>query len=623
MWIVPVNHGSGSEIFYVGDEFFRALWRYRAELAPVYWLAGCLLAGWWLHAAHPNWWPLPIVAGLTGLVLLAFRPAVLIAKYPLLSRWRVRLWGAGFIATVSAWLTAATITGPTAGPMRPIALLATAAFAVPWIWREDRARLTKVRILRDHFPDTADAAGLSGARMVSAVIDKWGWTARIRLRRGQTYGDAVKALPELESALGARIGSARAEPVKDNASQFTLRLVEIDPHAQPVLWEPRHTPVLGKPNASITEPITVGIYEDGAPVIVSVLRRHVLIGGATDSGKSGLLNVILGRIAECNDTAVWGIDLKKGMELAPWSNVLHKLATDNDSAEDLLQSAVDELEARAEFLTSQGRREWYPKSDAPQLFIMIDEYAELSKKGQKLADSISRRGRAVAVCLLIATQRPTQKSMGEGSALRAQMNVRFCLRVNEAPDVDLILGAGKLRAGWDTTTFDAPGKFLVSAAGLDAPRRARAELMTDADVHDTAITYARPGSVTAQLAAQAVFASPDSPAHGLVEAPETIGTPPAVSGPEMALWAALKDAPPEGVSVGSLQQATGRGRRWVYKRLQAGREDGTVTTPSHGRWRAMTPRQNPPPPNQPIPPADRPTDPDGGHADNQPHDHPQ
>ncbi|MBP2353265.1 S-DNA-T family DNA segregation ATPase FtsK/SpoIIIE [Kribbella aluminosa] len=604
---MPVHYGSGSEPFYLIGHVGRLLWRYRAELAPLYWLAGCLLAGSWLHKVHPNWWPLIVLAGIAGIVVLAVRPAKVLARFPLLERWRVRVWGAGFIAFVTQWLTAATIHGATAGPMESFAIIGTGVFAVPWLWREDRRRLTRVRIIRDHFPDTADAAGLTGARMVSAVMDKWGWTARIKLRRGQTYSDVVKALPELESALGARIGGTRAEPVTDDASQFTLRLVETDPHAQPIVWEPRAVPVVGKSRASITQPVTVGVFEDGAPITVPLLRKHVLIGGATDSGKSGLLNVILARIAECGDAIAWGIDLKKGMELAPWSSVLQILATDNDSAERLLQAGVDELEKRAEFLMGRGRREWYPKFDAPQLFIIIDEYAELSKKAQRLADSISRRGRAVAVVLLIATQRPTQKAMGESSALRSQMNIRFCLRVNERPDVDLILGVGKLSAGWDATKFDGPGKFFVSGPGMDTPRRGRAYLITDADVTETATTYARPGSAADQLADTAGTGRPESRSQRLSGGPETIGAPATVSGPEMALWATLRDAPPEGVTAGVLQDATGKGRAWVYKRLKAGQADTTIASPSYGRWRAVRP-----PAGDPCRPARRQHRPDPG-----------
>ncbi|MDX2974487.1 FtsK/SpoIIIE domain-containing protein [Kribbella solani] len=580
---MPVHHGSGSEIFYVGDEFFRALWRYRAELAPVYWLLGCLLAGWWLHASHPSWWPLPIVAGLIGLVLLTFRPAALITRYPLLSRWRVRIWGTGFITTVSAWLAAATIAGPTAGPMRLIALLATAVFAVPWIWREDRARLTKVRILRDRFPNTADAAGLTGATMVSAVIDRWGWTARIKLRRGQHWTDAVNAIPKLESAFGSRIGSLRAEPVNDDAAAFTLRMIEIDPHAEPIEW----TPTPAKRATSIRRPLTIGVFEDGTEINVSFLRKHAMIGGATDSGKSGVLNVIIARIAECNDTALWGIDLKEGMELSPWSKVLSRpVATNSDAAETLLSAAIDELERRAQFLTSSGQREWTPEPDAPALYVIIDEYAELSKRAQKLADSISRRGRALCINLVIATQRPTQKSMGEGSALRSQMNIRICLRVNERPDVDLILGAGKLASGWDTTKFDAPGKYLISAPGLDTPRRGRAHRMTDTDVQATASQHARQPDTHADTAPAG---SPQSRSDGPEEGRATAGTPRGISGPEMALWAALRNAPPEGVTIADLRTATGLSRTGLYRRLSTLRTGQQATQVRHGRWRSTQP----------------------------------
>ena len=101
------------------------------------------------------------------------------------------------------------------------------------------------------------------------------------------------------------------------------------------------------------------------------------------------------------------------------------------------------------------------------------------------ADSIARLGRAVAVNLIAATQRPTQKAMGQG-AVRSQMDIRICFRVRERKDVDLILGQGMLAAGWNAHTLNAPGKFLISAPEHDTPRRARAYLVTDEAVADTA-----------------------------------------------------------------------------------------------------------------------------------------
>jgi DNA segregation ATPase FtsK/SpoIIIE-like protein len=58
--------------------------------------------------------------------------------------------------------------------------------------------------------------------------------------------------------------------------------------------------------------------------------------------------------------------------------------------------------------------------------IIIDEYADLADDAHAAmsdTDSIARLGRAVAVALIAATQRPTQKAMGAG-AVRSQVDLR-------------------------------------------------------------------------------------------------------------------------------------------------------------------------------------------------------
>jgi S-DNA-T family DNA segregation ATPase FtsK/SpoIIIE len=200
----------------------------------------------------------------------------------------------------------------------------------------------------------------------------------------------------------------------------------------------------------------------------------------------------MGNLVACRDVVVWAVDLKKGMELGPWASCIDRLATTPEQATALLADAVAILHARAELLAAAGRRVWEPSPDMPALVIIIDEYAELADDAPdavRHADSIARLGRAVAVNLIAATQRPTQKAMGQG-AVRSQMDIRICFRVRERKDVDLILGQGMLTAGWHAHTLNAPGKFLIAAAEHDTPRRARAYLITDQAVADTASRYA-------------------------------------------------------------------------------------------------------------------------------------
>ena len=161
------------------------------------------------------------------------------------------------------------------------------------------------------------------------------------------------------------------------------------------------------------------------------LRRHALFAGTTGSGKSGGLNAFMATLAACDDVVIWAIDLKKGMELEPWVPCIDRLASTPEEASALLADAVAVLQARAAWLAATGQRVWEPSPDMPALLIIVDEYAELAEEAPHTmtdTDSIARLGRAVAVTLVAATQRPTQKAMGQGT-VRSQMHTRICFRV--------------------------------------------------------------------------------------------------------------------------------------------------------------------------------------------------
>ena len=251
------------------------------------------------------------------------------------------------------------------------------------------------------------------------------------------------------------------------------------------------------------------------------------------------------------------------------------------------------LEARAALLAERRQRVWEPSPDMPALIILIDEYAELvddAPGAVKDADSVARRGRAVAVNLIAATQRPTQKAMGQG-AVRSQMDVRICFRVRERKDVDLILGQGMLTAGWNAHTLNAPGKFLISAAEHDTPRRARAYLLTDQAVADTASRYADLRPPLDPVSAAAIgTSSGDEPSD-----PDDSQGGPDPKGwrggerradPDALLWDALRSAPEHGVPVADLVYVTGMSRSWVYYRLADLGAAGLAVQTTRGYWRA-------------------------------------
>jgi hypothetical protein len=568
----------------LGIIFARWAWRYRSELAPVFVAIGVGVAGWWAHAAYPNRWPLLAI----GTAILANAVMAIGARFGLTARTE-RAYAATCVLTAGAWLALAQARRPFSHPL-PIALaIGAATLAIPW-WAHRRRR-AKVRVDRTlaAWPDIAQAVGLAGSQVMSATVDTWGWRARFRLARGQTITDVTARIPAIESGLGTFRGAVRVYPTPDDlANRCELRVLSTDPHADAIPWP-------GPSVTSITQPIDIGPFEDAEPCQVLFLRRHALFAGTTGAGKSGGLSVLLGNLAACNDIVIWAIDLKKGVELGPWHDCLDRLATTPEEATALLRDAVAIQHARAGWLAAHGRRTWEPTPDMPALIIIIiDEYAELTEEAPdavRHADSLARLGRAVAVTLVAATQRPTQKAMGEG-AVRSQMDLRICFRVRERRDVDLVPGQGMLSAGWNAHKLNAPGKFLISAPEHDTPRRARAYLLTDQTVIETAAYFGpqRPQLDHVSLDAVQQVGYQPTPEYN---APDDC-MPPGPSAPEDAVWAALRSAPPDGWTIGELMVITGMPRATLYRHLREHAIAQRAYQVSRGRWRARTPDDDPP-----------------------------
>ena len=554
-----------------------------ANLRP--WASRCSWRGlgWYAHHALNAWWP--VILG--GSAAAASALAAFGAKLSIHARLE-RLYMAATVLACGTWVALAAALGPHTPPLPQALGIGTVLLSVPW-WAHRRRR-ARVRVERTlaAWPDIARAVGLAGSAVMSATVDLWGWRARFRLARGQTITDVMARIPAIESGLGTFRGAVRIYPTPDDlANRFELRVLDSDPHADAIPWP-------GPSITSVTQPAELGPFEDAMPCRVLFLRRHAMVGGSTGSGKSGGLNVLMGNLTACRDVVIWAIDLKRGMELGPWAECIDRLATTPEQAAALLRDAVAILKARAEHLAAAGRRTWEPTPDMPALIIVIDEYAELAEEAptaMRDTDTIARLGRAIAVTLIAATQRPTQKVMGQG-AVRSQMDLRICFRVREQRDVDLVLGQGMLKAGWNAHKLNAPGKFLFSAPEHDIPRRARAYLVTDEMVTETSAWHSRIPRQLDEISRNAMLNAPAWPEpeyqpeyENTEDVPEEIPSD-NQDDPEQILWAALSAAPPEGIPVREIITATGMSRRWVFYRLQQMAAEGLAVQVARGFWRA-------------------------------------
>ena len=231
---------------------------------------------------------------------------------------------------------------------------------------------------------------------------------------------------------------------------------------------------------------------------------HVLIGGQTGAGKSGVTNAIIAAVAGRDDTAICGIDLKL-VEQWPWRRRLTTCATTTAEADRLMADLRALIQHRAKLLQAIGRRMWSSEF-GPWVLVVVDELAELSgsdpdilieaartgdtkdviRNGRNAAQiriallgSLARLARFCGTTIVTATQYPSYEVIDQ--QIRTQLTIRIMLRVASGEQVDVCLGRGYAsRIGVRSIPADQPGGFWVVGLPSDPePVRGRAHFLTD------------------------------------------------------------------------------------------------------------------------------------------------
>ena len=163
----------------------------------------------------------------------------------------------------------------------------------------------------------------------------------------------------------------------------------------------------------------------GKAMAVDLARMpHLLIAGATGSGKSVMVNALITSLL-CNatpdDTRMILMDLKR-VELAGYNGLPHLLVpviTEPERAKAALKWAVNEMEARyrrfagatARNIKAFNETRVDPADRLPYIVIVVDELADLMmREGKNVEDPIVRlaqKARATGIHMVLATQRPS------------------------------------------------------------------------------------------------------------------------------------------------------------------------------------------------------------------------
>ncbi len=211
-----------------------------------------------------------------------------------------------------------------------------------------------------------------------------------------------------------------------------------------------------------SSPLAVAIGQEitGDPVVIDLKGLpHLLIAGATGSGKSVCLNAIITSIllrARPDQVKFIMIDPKR-IELNLYNDIPHLIApvvVNPKQAAAALAWAVEEMEKRFELLSETKTRHLdsynkEAKEKLPYLVIVLDELADLmiiaAKEVEDAICRLAQMGRAVGIHLVVATQRPSSDIIT--GLIKANITSRIAFAVSSQVDSRVILdspGAEKL-----------------------------------------------------------------------------------------------------------------------------------------------------------------------------------
>jgi len=236
--------------------------------------------------------------------------------------------------------------------------------------------------------------------------------------------------------------------------------------------------------------VILGLDVSGEPQIADITKMpHMLIAGATGSGKSVCINTLLLSLLYQNSPKSLRMILvdPKRVELSLYNNIPHLLApviVEPDKTISALKWAVGEMEIRYKALQQVGKRnvEEYnhamKDSPMPYIVIVIDELADLmavsASEVEGLIIRLAQMARAVGIHLILATQRPSVDVIT--GLIKANIPTRIAFAVASQIDSRTILdqaGAEKLLGS---------GDMLFYSASISKPKRIQGVFVSEKEV---------------------------------------------------------------------------------------------------------------------------------------------
>lgn len=207
-------------------------------------------------------------------------------------------------------------------------------------------------------------------------------------------------------------------------------------------------------NTKMSLPAPIGKDIDGSAIIADIQKMpHVLIAGATGSGKSVLTNSFISSLLmkKSPDELKMILVDPKQVEFSDYNDIPHLLTpviTDMSEVVNALKWSVNEMEKRYTILKNEKVRDIKSYNEKkefaamPYIVIVIDEMADMMMTANKVESEtaivrLAQKARAVGIHLVLATQRPSVNVIT--GIIKANIPGRIGMSVTSSTDSRVIL----------------------------------------------------------------------------------------------------------------------------------------------------------------------------------------
>lgn len=290
------------------------------------------------------------------------------------------------------------------------------------------------------------------------TADGSAWEVRLELPDGIPASKALGASAQLANGFGVSVQQV-SQTKGEREDWLTLRVtLKI-----PFTGKPHKGPLLTTDTVNLWQPVPMAVSERGDIIAVDWFEKTALFGGEPGAGKSAAANNPL-LAASMDPTAdLYLADGKGGFDLTPFEPIAQMIDTDGDPTKLLAilthvwEVVLPGLKQTVKDHSVRKFSESLAAKDARVRFtvLYIDEWAsymaaaspEQQKELERLLRLITQQGRAYAVIVIAATQKPDSNAVPTG--IRDILSTRWAGRCMTPEASDTILGKGRASAGYN------------------------------------------------------------------------------------------------------------------------------------------------------------------------------